>query len=64
MLPVIEYIQFITRSDEVDVDVNDTDMLIRNDIDNDRGDDVINLLDPLGENVIVEDVEIQELWES
>ena len=36
---------------------------IRN-VDDNRGDEVISLLDPLGENNIVEDVEIQELWEN
>ena len=54
----IEYIQFISRPDEVD-----TGTVIRN-VDDNREDDVISLLDPLGENNIVEDVEIQELWEN
>ena len=37
--------------------------MIRN-VDDNREDEVISLLDPLGENNIVEDVEIQELWEN
>lgn len=60
----IEYSQFISRPGEVDA--TDTDTVIRNVVDDNREDEAIklSLLDPLGENNIVEDVEIQELWEN
>ena len=56
-----EDVQFISRPDVIDIidmssNVDDTDTS--------AGDVVISLLDPLGENNIVEDVEIQEIWES
>ena len=57
-----EDVQFISRPDKIDV----TDDVTSNTNDTDttsRGDVVISLLDPLGENTIVEDVEIQEIWE-
>ena len=52
-----DYIQFIARPDDSKV----IDVV---DVTTDVVDDVISLLDPLGENNIVEDVEIQEMWES
>ena len=40
--------------------INDVSAIENNDVD----DEMISLLDPLGENNVVKDVEIQEIWES
>ena len=50
-----EHIQFIDRPNMIDTSV-------KSDVD-DRNDEVVELLDPLLEKIVVEDVEIQEIWE-
>ena len=55
-----ENIQFISRADDIDTDTTDS-ITGNTDVDDH---DVIHLLDPLGENDNVDDVEIQEIWES
>ena len=60
MLP--EHIQFIDRPNKINTCVDSADVVSNTDVSH-KDNEVVKLLDPLLENNVVEDVEIQEVWE-